>query len=79
MSQTAIRQKKAQAKATASVCLGTGTSLLVQAQGGGKSDRIRVGKQVGMKLRRWAKVRSYKVLEATFEEEEFCCKMNGES
>lgn len=57
VSQRDIRQKKVRAKGTASFCLGTGTSLLVQEQGGGKCDKSRVSEG-----RRWAKVKSYKVL-----------------
>lgn len=56
--------KKVQAKGRANFCLGTGTSLLVQEQGGGMCERNRVseGMGVGLRLRRWAKIRSYKVL-----------------
>lgn len=79
MSQTATQQEEARGKGTASQCLPRDqTSLLVQARGGGKREGSRVGKRVGMRLRRWTEVRSYKVLEATFEGEEFCRKANGE-
>lgn len=42
VSQKDIGQKKVRAKGTASFCLGTGTHLLVQEQGGGKCDKGRV-------------------------------------
>lgn len=80
MSQTDIWQKQVQAKGRASFCLGTGTSLLVQNRvEGSLAGALSKRRKEGMRLRRWAKVRSYKVLKATMRRRIFYSKKDGES